>query len=434
MKISRLRFIGISAAFTAFLLALLNFPFRFAASRSSGAEESEKLPARRLKMKQGADTVSILKCETYNPFEVYGAIRKGLGDIGFKIRSGSSVLLKPNILAQNTPDQCTTTHPAVVEAVCRIFSDHKCRITIGESSAFYQGGGTRKGFVTSGIGAVAERYGAELLPFEATRLRKITGGNALDPFYITEAVFSYDLVVNLPKMKVHQLAGLSGAIKNLYGCIPGGTKQLYHKLFQERPDYREYWGIPLVDVFEAVKPGLNIMDAVYGLDNNGPAANGDPKYTGLLLVAENAAALDLVACRIMDLDYKRIPAVREAVARGLANPEKIKTPGDVPSVPYVNLMDEEPSTGISRAIGDYMFDRFIVEPRIDMGKCSKCGTCINDCAVSAINIDEKGYPVINLERCIRCYCCSEYCKVGAIGLHGGAINHIIRGIRSIIKL
>jgi uncharacterized protein (DUF362 family)/Pyruvate/2-oxoacid:ferredoxin oxidoreductase delta subunit len=383
---------------------------------------------------KSADKVSEKKCMSYREEEVYSALKAGLEEIGFQIKPESSVLLKPNILAQNTPDQCATTHPSIVEGVCRILKEHNCRITIGESSAFYQGGGTREGFVKSGIAEAAAKYGAALLPFEATKLRKIETGRALNPFYITEAVFDHDLVINLPKMKVHRLAKYTGAIKNLYGCVPGGTKQVYHKLFQERPDYMEYWGKPLVDVFEAVKPGLNIMDAVYGLDEDGPAANGEPKLTGLILLSTNAAALDITACRIMGFDPYRVPAVRESINRSLANPERIITADELPLIPYVKLPDPEIKTGLSKKFDDYMFNQLIVEPYIDEDECNKCGECIKGCAVSAIKEGDKGYPVINLQECIRCYCCSEYCSHHAISLHGGAMNHLIRAARCVMKI
>ncbi len=385
-------------------------------------------------MKSNTDIVSIRKCSSYESEEIYNSVKAGLDDIGFTIKDESSILIKPNILAQNTPDQCATTHPAVIDAVCRIFTEHKCRITIGESSAFYQGGGTRQGFVTSGIAAVAEKWEAGLLPFEATRLRKISSGKALNPFYITEAVFTHDLVVNVPKMKVHRLARYTGAIKNIYGCIPGGTKQMYHKLFQNRPDYKEFWGIPLVDVYEAVKPGLNILDAVYGLDEDGPAANGEPKFTGLILVSKNAAALDVTSCRIMNFEPQWIPAVREALKRGLVSEDKIRTLGEIPDIPYVKLPDEKPATGVSKKIDSYLFDSLIVEPKIDDDECTKCGICINECAVSAIKTGGNGYPEFNQSECIRCYCCSEYCPHKAIYLHGTIVNHIIRGARCLLKL
>lgn len=433
MKLSRLKFIHTALVFLAYAMISVKLPLRLkkrsAVYGGTGGEKRGKSV-----MKSAAGTVSVRKCGSYEPDEVYTSIIGGLDDIKFKIKEGTSVLIKPNILAQNTPDQCATTHPAVIEAVCRILKEHNCRITIGESSAFYQGGGTGEGFVTSGIAEVARRYGAELIPFEATKLRKIESGKALNPFYISESPLMHDLVINIPKMKVHRLARYTGAIKNTYGFIPGGTKQLYHKLFQSRPDYKEFWGIPLNDVFEAVNPDLNILDAVYGLDEDGPAANGEPKFTGLLLLSTNAAALDVTACRIMGFDPQWVPAVREAINRNSVNPEQIKVIGELPLIPYVKLPDEKPATGISKEIDDYMFDQLIVEPRLDEDKCDRCGICIRDCAVSAIKEGEKGYPEFTDAECIRCYCCSEYCPNGAIYLHGGAVNHIIRGIRSIMKI
>jgi len=385
--------------------------------------------------RKGQDLVVIEQCTSYDYDEIYNAVKKGLESLKYKIKPGISVLLKPNILAQNTPDQCATTHPALVEAVCRILSEKKCSITIGESSAFYQGGGTRKGFVTSGIAEVAGRFNAEIMPFESTQLMQITTGRALNPFFISDAINRFDLIINLPKMKIHRLARYTGAIKNLYGFIPGCTKQFYHKLFDHRNDYKEFWGIPLVDVFEAVKPGLNIMDAVYGLDKDGPAANGEPKYTGLILLSCNAAALDVIACRIMNFDPYRIPAVREALNRNLCDePDKIKTTGDVPSIPYVKLPDEEPLTGLRRKLDDYMFNQLLVEPRIDTCDCIKCDKCTAGCATGAITRNNNEYPVIDMTKCIYCYCCEEYCSSKAISLHGGVINHIIRGIRQLTKI
>lgn len=433
MKLSRLKFLHAVLAFMGYLMLSVKLPLRLKKNSAVYGESGVGRKGGAI-MKSSGDTVSVRNCRSYDPEEVYASIKAGLDDINFRIKEGTSVLIKPNILAQNTPDQCATTHPAVIDAVCRLLKEHNCKITIGESSAFYQGGGTREGFVTSGIADVASRYGAELLPFEATRLRKIESGKALNPFHISEAPFMHDLVINIPKMKIHRLARYTGAIKNTYGFIPGGTKQLYHKLFQERPDYKEFWGIPLNDVFEAVRPGLNIMDAVYGLDEDGPAANGEPKFTGLILISANAAALDITACRIMGFDPQRVPAVREAVNRKSVNPDQVKVIGELPLIPYVKLPDEKPSTGISKKIDDYMFDQLLVEPELDEDKCTKCGVCIRDCAVSAIKEGDEGYPEFNMNACIRCYCCSEYCPHDAIYLHGGVVNHIIRGIRSMMKI
>lgn len=373
--------------------------------------------------------VHVEKCDNYRTEEVYEALRRSLSAIGYPVPSGKKVLLKPNILAQNKPHQSTTTHPSVVAAACRIFAEKGCSVTIGESSAFYQGGGTEEGFVTSGMAEVANKYGAKLLAFEATDLRKITSGRVLNPFYLTDAVFNHDVIVNLPKLKVHRLARYTGALKNTYGCIPGGTKQLYHKLYQSREDYQTFWGKPLIDVYQAVDPHLVILDAIFGLDKDGPAANGEPRPTGVMLASLNGAALDIAACRMIGFDPLWVPAVSEAINRGMSSPDALTLSGKLPYVPYTKLPDLEKKTGLARKVDDYMFDQLIVTPAINKTLCNKCNQCIRRCAPQAISTDRNGFPLISLASCIRCYGCEKYCPTGAITLHGGGVNHLIRAVR-----
>ena len=378
--------------------------------------------------------VAVEPCGSYDPAAVRRAMERVLDALNFRIPRGRRVLLKPNVIGQNTPDQAVTTHPAVVEAACRFFIDHGCRVTIGDSSAFYQGGGTRQAFVTTGIAAVAKKYGAALLPFEATTLRRITSGEALNPFYVTGAVFEHDLVVNLPKLKVHRLARYTGAIKNMYGCIPGGAKQVCHKPYQRHPEYRRVWGGPLVDVYESIAPGLSILDAVVGLHRDGPAANGEPRRTGVLMASRNGAALDVSACRMIGFDPLWVPAVEEAARRGLVSIDRIRVRGDLPLVPYERAPESPPPKGILGKIDDYVFDQFIVRPRVDEGACDGCGACVEKCAVKGVVAGPGGMPRVNYRACIYCYCCEEYCPRGAVRLHGGPVNRAMRALRHLLKL
>jgi len=433
MSVGRRNFLVIFLAFAAYLFSgaarrLHSYSKPAAAGNTDMKAKSGKAKNR---MQQ---RVAVAPCETYRIDEVRGAVEQALESIGFAFKARTSVLIKPNIMAQNAPEQCATTHPALVEALCAILRDSRCAVTIGDSSAFYQGGGTRAGFGTTGISAVAKKYGARLLPFEATTLRKIETGRSLNPFYVTGAVFEHDLVVNAPKLKLHRLARYTGGIKNMYGCVPGGAKQVYHRLFQHRADYQEFWAGPLVDVFEAVEPGLTVMDAVVGLDKDGPAATGEPRQTGVIIASTNAAALDCVACGMIGFDPYGVPAVREAIRRGLADPGKIGVIGDLPRVPYDRLPDVEIKTGLAKTMDDFMFDQFIVEPRIDLSACDRCGACVEKCAPHAVGYDGSGRPVIDYGECIYCYCCEEYCDKKAVSLHGGVINHAIRAVRRIMRI
>ena len=400
--------------------------------RVPGVKESRG--KKRTPMTSFRHVVAVEPCDSYDPGKVYRAVAKALEAIRFRPRSGMRVLLKPNLIAQNTPGQATTTHPSVVDAACRFFSEHDCRISIGDSSAFYQGGGTAEAFITSGIAFVAKKYGAVLVPFETTRLRKITSGAHLNPFYVTESVFEHDLVVNLPKLKLHRLARYTGAIKNMFGCVVGGSKQMCHKPFQHRSDYQEFWGKPLVDVYEAVTPDLSIMDAVIGLDKDGPAANGEPRRTGVVLASENGPALDVVSCKMIGFDPEWVPAVREAIERGLVSEDAVIVHGSLPSVPYERLPDTEQKEGVMRKLDDYVFDAFIMTPEVNRRACKQCDACIDSCAAKAISYDGENLPVIDYGACIRCYCCESYCPHGAITLRGGALNHVLRGARYLLKL
>ncbi len=281
---------------------------------------------------------------------------------------------------------------------------------------------------------MARKYGARLVPFESTALREIASGTLLRRFRVTEAFFEHDLVVNLPKLKLHRLAKYTGAIKNMYGCVPGGAKQIYHMAFQHREDYRDAWGEALVDVYRAVTPGLTIMDAVTGLDVDGPAANGTPRFTGLLLASANGPALDYAACRIIGFDPARVPALRAAMSRGLVAGDAVEINGDAPSIPYSFLPDARPKRGIALKLDDYLFRQLIVRPRIDAGKCTRCDACVANCAPGAIRPGAEGPPVIDFGKCICCYGCEEFCPEGAVRLRGSAVNLLIRALRRIMRL
>jgi uncharacterized protein (DUF362 family)/Pyruvate/2-oxoacid:ferredoxin oxidoreductase delta subunit len=432
---SRRGFLEKAISFFAFVVL---WPLRTIKTHAQQAQDSTgpaPAPLRLPAVPNGIPAVSVSPCENYDLETVYKAVKKALDDIGYSVPVNKRVLIKPNIMAQNAPSQHATTHPAVVDALCRIFTGAGCGITIGDSSAFYQKGGTLGGMRTTGMAAVAAKYGAQVLAFEKTAVRKITAGAVLNPFWITRALFDHDVVVDVPKLKVHQLARYSGAIKNMYGCVPGGAKQVYHEKFQNRPDYKEFWGGPLVDVFLAAGPDLSVMDAVYGLDKDGPAATGTPRYTGVILASVNAPALDVVACRMVGFDPRWAPAVRAALERGLADENKITVFGTVPSIPYVKLPDPKPGKPGSFHLDDYMFHQVIMTPVVSPSRCPKgCSACVPVCGPGAISLGKNGAPVIDYTICIRCYCCAEQCPRQAISLKGGFLNHVIQGVRRVMKI
>ena len=115
--------------------------------------------------------VSIAPCNTYHPSELRAALERALGLLDFDIPRGVRVLVKPNAVTNNRPEQATATHPAVVDAVCGLLADASCDITIGDSSAYWFPGYTRAAFEALGVGEVARRHGAALVCFEELPFR-----------------------------------------------------------------------------------------------------------------------------------------------------------------------------------------------------------------------------------------------------------------------
>ena len=387
------------------------------------------------------DSVAIMRTEKYEVELIARAIERALALLGLGLPRGSRVLLKPNVLSQNVPSQCTTTHPAVVEAVCGMLVDRGNSIVIGESSAFYQGGHTARAFRTSGIADVAKRYDADLVAFEEDPLKlvKNEGCSALSDILVSALIDDVDAVVNIPKLKTHAFFRMSGAVKNLFGFVPGGAKYEYHFVggtgvtaFAEK----------IADIWLQIKPELSIMDAICGLDGFGPAAMGSPRCDGLLLVAENPWALDWIAALCMGFIPEDLPGCAVGVRRGyLASPSRIAVLGDY-SKPPVSFWKPAPA-GSEKPKEQNTFYRLVaVHPVLRRRRCTACGQCISSCPLGAIGWvpepargDEKKYPAVDLSRCLRCHHCAHACPEGAWRLIGDSgLNLPVRILRRLVRL
>lgn len=78
------------------------------------------------------------------------------------------------------------------------------------------------------------------------------------------------------KAKTHMWTRMTGATKNLFGIIPGLEKPVFHSRFQDERRSGEM----LVDLNECMRPRLQVVDAVMGMEGDGPQAGTPPKDRG----------------------------------------------------------------------------------------------------------------------------------------------------------
>jgi len=361
--------------------------------------------------------VVVKRCDSYSLSEVEKEIINVLGLLDFRFKKGIRVLIKPNILGVHKPEQAITTHPVLVEGVCKILEKKNAKIYIGESSASE----SDKAFEISGIAKIARKYG-KIIYFEKEKKIKVNAGKFGD-LYLPSIIRDVDLIINMPKLKTHSLTKMTGAVKNLFGFISGGMKSSYHRIYTSDEKMSELF----VEIYNHIKPGLNIMDGIIGLEGNGPGTGGLPRETGIILVSKNAVAMDIVASEI--IGYKAMEIQTNKIAREQELVDSVEIIGDAKDV----RIDYKKPISTGKGIGiAYFISSIIPDSKIGFNhdKCTKCGKCRDNCPTKAIIM--KPFPECTHKKCIKCFCCIEVCPENAVYLKMPLIRRIAeRGYRMI---
>ena len=283
-------------------------------------------------------------------------------------------------------------------------------------------------FETSGMAAVAREEGVRLSLLDDSVVRVPSPGGALyQSFNLGREAVEADVLIDLPRLKTHGFMMFTGAVKNLFGCIPGLEKAQFHIKVPDRDDFAGM----LVDLYLACRPELSIMDAVVAMEGAGPSG-GTPKPIGALLASSDAVALDVVASSIARFDPMDVYTNAVARRRGLgpATADEVRVEG----TPWRELVPDsfqQPARDISRgmppAIGRWARKHTASHPYLEhRDACTTCRTCEKNCPVSAIRMVERR-PTFDLDTCIRCYCCQELCPEQAIGLKTPWFARVSRG-------
>ncbi len=312
------------------------------------------------------------------------------------IKAGETVAIKVNIVGPYLPEQAACTHPAIVKALVEALKKTGARILLVEDC--YDDDAPQ----ISGILDVARDSGVEFINTRDGPFCNIKVGE--HSYEFSEAVLKADHLILVPKLKTHVFTYYTGAVKLLYGSIPKMQRVRFHRFF----DVDKFSAV-LVDIFSIKKPALVVMDAITSMEAAGPT-HGNPVNTGLLLVSNDAVALDYHASRMIGYDPMAIDTTRIALERGLctSEPEKAVVSACKPIQP----IDGFTVIPIMQGTLKQRYVKGILGvPLFDADKCVKCEVCVESCPFEAITMEE--FPVINPKRCHSCLCCIELCVKGA---------------------
>lgn len=363
--------------------------------------------------------VAVVRCKTYNVEAVKPALEEALNAVNGLdfVMPGMKIIIKPNLVSFKKPDAAATTHPALLEALVEMLLARGADVTIGDSP-----GGPHslpllnRVYAATGMDRL-EKLGAKLNRNMNEKTVDFPEGKVLKNFTYTEYLDEADAIIDFCKLKSHGMLGMSAAVKNLFGTIPGLKKPEVHYKFQNDAEFADM----LVDINEYFKPRLAICDAVVGMEGNGPTA-GTPRQIGAIIASKSTYYADVVGAELIGMNIDGLPTLQAAYKRGFApaSSKNLRVYGDIRAL-TVDDFKAPPVRGLSfmrKGNVLHFISKAALEhkPTLKKRLCVGCGECARMCPAKAIEMKNKK-PHINREKCIRCFCCQEFCPRAAMVAH-----------------
>ena len=366
--------------------------------------------------------VAIVPCKTYDHEACLSALRRVLAPFGGLdwVRPGMRIAVKANLVSMLKPEAAATTHPALLCALAQLLRERGAEVIVGDSpGGLYNAAYVGAVYRGAGVTAV-EKYGARLNQDFSQAQGEMPDARVMKTFQYTAWLDGCDAIIDFCKLKSHGMMAMSAAAKNMFGTIPGTMKPEYHFRFPNARDFADM----IVDLAEYWKPRLCIVDAVVGMEGNGPTA-GTPKPIGCLLAGESPHKVDLACAAILGIERSEIPTLEAARERGLipGRVQELKIDGALASFIVPDFVKMETKNGLlfqntlkgplGKLLSPFMMRHIASRPQVKKAECIGCEKCARICPAKAIEM-RGGRPRIARKTCIRCFCCQEFCPKGAM--------------------
>ena len=263
--------------------------------------------------------VAIVRCEDYEKARVSDAVAQALEALGGAaqfVSTTDEILLKPNILKGAPPESALTTHPEILRAVAEQLQNSAAprKISMGDSPAWGSLAGCAE---QAGLSRVCGELGFPLVSFRKGVKVPNPDGVVYAHLTMAKEALDADGIINLPKLKTHCQLYMTGAVKNLFGCVAGKRKAWWHF---KAGTFEDYFPLMLVETARLLKTRLSVLDAVWAMEGQGPA-KGTPRRVGLIIASADPVALDRVACEVTGLSPEKLRTLEAARITGFGETE-----------------------------------------------------------------------------------------------------------------
>lgn len=373
--------------------------------------------------------VAIVRCPEYQPATVERAVAAAvdlLGGPGRFFAPGERVLLKPNLCSGRSPDEAATTHPEIIRAVFRLAQAAGAEPWVGENPVGMSGGKRTEAILAAaGVGELIRSGDIRWLHMEragAVRVRERVGDVDL-PLFLSRPAVELP-VINLPKFKTHSLAVMTGAVKNLWGTLPGRSKRMYHVLAPEPDRFARV----LAEVYGIVRPRLTMVDGVVGMEGEGPVG-GRPRPIGVIIAGTDGVAVDAVITAMMNLAPEAVPTSRAAAAMGLGTIDlrEIEIAGEPLSSLVMPDFLPAPVARYRPPLTRKMFEVAVLKVSVDPERCLPCQECVSHCPSGAVSLGATA-AFINPALCRESLFCLEVCPQGAVRVERSQLYQMFESV------
>lgn len=322
---------------------------------------------------------------------------------GVKIKPGSRVLIKPNMLSAARPEDAVLTHPMIIRAAVEFVLQKRAHPQVSDSPAI---GSFETILKQNGTAAALQDLPVSCVPFKDNI--RVDIGKPFGWIEMARDAVEADVIINLPKLKTHSQMLLTLAVKNMFGCIIGFRKPQWH--MRAGVDTLAFAKL-LVAIHQAVPPAVSILDGILALEGDGPGKGGKPRKIGVLIGSDNSFALDMVVSEMLDVYYENVPILK--IARDEHLIPSFDIDGMLPKVRRFQLPAGSRLVFGPKVMQNFLRHHTLAWPVCEQPLCQMCGKCREICPAKAIK-DVKDRIEFDYTKCIRCYCCVEVCPYGAL--------------------
>lgn len=362
---------------------------------------------------------SVCICDSYD--SIYDVICEHFEthNICESLPLNTNILIKPNLVTDKESAFSITTNPLFVSAIVKYLHNKGYNnLTVADCP-----GGALLLFEQ--MENVYKKCGYDILSEYANLNTDFESINVFSPpnsvtkqFNIIKAVKNADYIINVPKFKTHNTTGITCAVKNLFGCIPGLQKPQFHAKFPDKAGFSNM----LVELALTVKPNFTIVDAVDIMEGNGPT-NGKKRHLGLTFAGKNVFGLDSFIADFLAIPENKIETIVQSQKKNLI-PSDFIVYGNTdftinPPLLLPETINAKNAYGKICARVHTLFDKindivFTCYPKMN-NKCTTCCKCILSCPQDALK-NKDGKIILEQNKCIGCFCCDEVCPNSAIDI------------------